>query len=206
MCTPQVPLLDAGVPFWSQISPNLKQAHGITRNIHPRPLRILRTRRGGGIICGTHCTRLNLKYSSCNRLSCALRDEMAGDVAAERHLNVIERLLALMPRTWPRSRGFWVSADGNVSVYPASPRARLPPLKSVKVIPSRPSVNRARSRQGRGQADAANARTRRSAARAAKHAERREHALSLLSGEAHAPHAGLPGLQNPCHPPERAQD
>ena len=76
----------------------------------------------------------------------------------------------------PRSRGFRVSTDGNVSVYPASPRARLPPLKSVKVIPSRPSVNRARSRQGRGQADAANARTRRSAARAAKNAERREQA------------------------------
>ena len=77
-----------------------------------------------------------------------MRDEMAGDVAAERQLNVIERLLALMPRTWPRSRGFWVSADGNVSVYPASPRARLPAEKSVKAIPSRPSVNRARSPGG----------------------------------------------------------
>ena len=29
----------------------------------------------------------------------------------------------------PRSRGFWVSTDGNVSVYPASPRARLPAEK-----------------------------------------------------------------------------
>jgi len=33
-----------------------------------------------------------------------MRDEMAGDVAAERQLDVIERLLALMPR----SRGFRV--------------------------------------------------------------------------------------------------
>jgi hypothetical protein len=55
-----------------------------------------------------------------------MRDEMAGDVAAERQLNVIERLLALMPR----SRGFRVSSDGNVSVYPTSPRARLPAEKS----------------------------------------------------------------------------
>ena len=112
----------------------------------------------------------------------AMRDEMAGDVAAERQLIVIERVLVLLPR----SRGFRVSADGTVSIYPASKRA-------------------SRSEQGSKRA-ATNARTRRSAARAAKHAERREHALSLLSGEAHAPHAGLPGLQNPCHPPERAQD
>ena len=33
---------------------------------------------------------------------------MAGDVAAERQLNAIERLLVLMPR----SRGFRVHADG----------------------------------------------------------------------------------------------
>jgi hypothetical protein len=39
-----------------------------------------------------------------------MRDEMAGDVAAERQLDVIERLLALMPR----SRGFRVSTDGNL--------------------------------------------------------------------------------------------
>ena len=40
-----------------------------------------------------------------------------GDVAAaERQLNAIERLLAFMPR----SRGFRVSADGSVSVYPAT--------------------------------------------------------------------------------------
>ena len=36
---------------------------------------------------------------------------------------------------------------------------------------------------------------------------RRAHVLSLwLSGEAHAPHAGLPSLPDACHPPERAQD
>ena len=52
----------------------------------------------------------------------AMRGTMDGDVAAERQLNAIERLLALMPR----SRGFRVSTDGNVSVYPASPRARRP--------------------------------------------------------------------------------
>ena len=36
-----------------------------------------------------------------------MRDEMAGDVAAEMQLDVIERLLALMPR----SRGFRVSSE-----------------------------------------------------------------------------------------------
>ena len=42
-----------------------------------------------------------------------MRGAMAGDVAAERQLNAIERLLALLPR----SRGFGVNADGSVSVY-----------------------------------------------------------------------------------------
>ena len=35
-----------------------------------------------------------------------MRDEMAGDVAAERQLNVIERLLAFLIAFLPRSRGF----------------------------------------------------------------------------------------------------
>ena len=47
---------------------------------------------------------------------------MAGDVAAERQLNVIERLLAFLIAFLPRSRGFRVTADGSVSVYPASSR------------------------------------------------------------------------------------
>ena len=98
-----------------------------------------------------------------------MRDEMAGDVAAERHLNVIERLLALMPR----SRGFWVSTDGNVSVYPASPRARLPAEKREGY--PEPPKREPRSEQA-GSKRSENARTRRSAARAAKHAERREQA------------------------------
>ena len=98
-----------------------------------------------------------------------MRDEMAGDVAAERQLNVIERLLALMPR----SRGFWVSTDGNVSVYLASPRARLPAEKREGY--PKPPKREPRSEQA-GSKRAENARTRRSAARAAKHAERREQA------------------------------
>jgi hypothetical protein len=71
-------------------------------------------------------------------------------VAAERQLDVIERLLALMPR----SRGFRVSTDGNVSVYPASPRARLPaekregypkpPIRAWRVSPPPPPALRFR--------------------------------------------------------------
>ena len=81
-----------------------------------------------------------------------MRDEMAGDVAAERQLNVIERLLALMPR----SRGFWVSTDGNVSVYLASPRARLPAEKREGY--PKPPKREPRSEQAGGKR-AANART-----------------------------------------------
>ena len=58
-------------------------------------------------------------------MAAAMRGAMDGDVAAERQLNAIERLLALMPR----SRGFRVHADASISVYPASPRARLPAAK-----------------------------------------------------------------------------
>jgi hypothetical protein len=94
---------------------------------------------------------------------------MPADVAAERQLNVIERLLAFLPR----SRGFRVNADASVSVYPASPRARLPAEKREGY--PRPPKREPRSEQAGGKR-AANARTRRSAARAAKHAERREQA------------------------------
>jgi hypothetical protein len=43
----------------------------------------------------------------------AMRGTMPADVAAERQLNVIERLLALMPR----SRGFQVKADASTAFY-----------------------------------------------------------------------------------------
>jgi len=99
----------------------------------------------------------------------AMRGTMPADVAAERQLNVIERLLALMPR----SRGFQVKANASISVYPASSRARLPAAKQ-KSYPKPPKRD-SRSEQA-GSKRAANARTRRSAARAAKHAERREQA------------------------------
>ena len=46
-----------------------------------------------------------------------MRGTMDGDVAAERQLIAVERLLARMPR----SRGFRVSADGTVSVYTCPP-------------------------------------------------------------------------------------
>ena len=82
-----------------------------------------------------------------------MRDEMAGDVAAERQRDVIERLLALMPR----SRGFRLSTDGNVSVYPASPRARLPAEKREGY--PKPPMREPRSEQAGGKR-AANARTR----------------------------------------------
>ena len=45
-----------------------------------------------------------------------MRGVMDGDVAAERQLNAIKDLLEVLPR----SRGFRVSLDGNVSVYPAT--------------------------------------------------------------------------------------
>ena len=59
-----------------------------------------------------------------------MRGTMPADVAAERQLNVIERLLALMPR----SRGFQVNADASISVYPASSRARLPAAKQKEEL------------------------------------------------------------------------
>ena len=79
-------------------------------------------------------------------LVCDARRDGWRRVAAERQLDVIERLLALMPR----SRGFRVSTDGNVSVYPASPRARLPaekregypkpPIRAWRVRPPPPAL------------------------------------------------------------------
>ena len=69
-----------------------------------------------------------------------MRGAMAGDVAAERQLNAIERLVALLPR----SRGFRVHADGSVSVYPASSRARL---LAEKREGSRPPKREPRSEQ-----------------------------------------------------------
>ena len=90
----------------------------------------------------------------------AMRGTMDGDVPAERQLIAVERLLARMPR----SRGFRVSADGTVSVYPASSRARRRPAAKQEGSPK--SKREPRSEQAGGKR-AANARTRRSAARAA---------------------------------------
>ena len=111
-----------------------------------------------------------------------MRGAMDGDVAAERQLNVIERLLVRMPR----DRGFRVHTDGSVrvSVYPAPSRARLPAEKQ-KGSP-RLSKRAPRSEEA-GSKRAANARTRRSAARAAKRAERREQAEARLQQAAPLP-------------------
>ena len=98
-----------------------------------------------------------------------MRGTSPADAAAERQLNVIERVLVLLPR----SRGFRVSAEGTVSVYPASQRARRLPAAKQEGSPK--SKRASRSEQGSKRA-ARNVRTRRSAARAAKHAERREQA------------------------------
>ena len=187
------------------------------------------------------------------------------DVAAERQLNAIERLLAFLPRR----RGFRVNADASVSIYPAraSPRARLPAEKREGYTPgAQGSVNRARSRRGasvlRTHAPAAALHARRStpkgvsrrnfacssspasdgegaalaartgrldrlyagpdglcpspqlatarcpcsgprrASAAGAQQPRRVHALSLLSREAHAPHAGrTPGPPKRLPPP-----
>ena len=91
-----------------------------------------------------------------------------GDVAAaERQLNAIEDLLKVLPRR----RGFRVSTDGSVSVYPATQRAwRFPAAKQEGSLKSKRA---SRSEQG-SKCAATNARTCRSAARAAKHAERRD--------------------------------
>ena len=93
-----------------------------------------------------------------------MRGTMDGDVAAERRLNAIKDLLKVLPR----SRGFRVSADGSVSVYPATQRAWR--FSAAKQEGSLKSKRASRSEQGSKRA-ATNARTRRSAARAAKHAE-----------------------------------
>ena len=104
-------------------------------------------------------------------LGAAMRGAMDGDVAAERRLNAIKDLLEVLPR----SRGFRVSLDGNVSVYPATQRAwRSPAAKQEGSLKSKRA-----SRSEQGSKRAANARTRRSAARAAKHAERREAEIRL---------------------------
>ena len=105
-----------------------------------------------------------------------MRSDVPRDVAAERQLIVIERVLVLLPR----SHGFRVSADGTVSVYPAPQRARRLSLHAAKQEGSPKSKRASRSEQGSKRA-ATNARTRRSAARAAKHAERREQAEIRLS-------------------------
>ena len=85
-----------------------------------------------------------------------MRGAMDGDVAAERQLNVVERLLVRMPR----GRGFRVHTDGSVSVYPASSRARLPAEKQK----SSPRLSKREPRSEEAESErAANARTRRSA-------------------------------------------
>ena len=101
----------------------------------------------------------------------AMRGTMDGDVAAERRLNAIKDLLKVLPR----SRGFRVSADGSVSVYPATQRAWR--FSAAKQEGSLKSKRASRSEQGSKRA--ANARTRRSAARAAKHARREQAVLRL---------------------------
>ena len=96
---------------------------------------------------------------------------MDGDVAAERQLNFVERLLARMPG----NRGFRVHADGSVSVYPVPSHARFPAARQKA---PRLSKREPRSEEA-GSKRAANARTRRSAARAAKHARREQAVLRL---------------------------
>ena len=97
-----------------------------------------------------------------------MRGAMDGDVAAERQLNFVERLLARMPG----NRGFRVHADGSVSVYPVPSRARFPAARQKA---PRLSKREPRSEEA-GSKRAANARTRRSAKRAAERAERRQQA------------------------------
>ena len=101
------------------------------------------------------------------------------DAAAERLL-VVGRLLAALPR----SRGFRIGADGSISVYPASPRVRLPAAKQVTAPAAKqegsPKPPKRASRSEQGSERAPNARTRRSAARAAKHAQGRAQAEDRL--------------------------
>ena len=99
-----------------------------------------------------------------------MRGAMDGDVAAERQLNFVERLLVRMPR----DRGFQVHADGSVSVYPAPSRARP---SAAKQRWSSPRLSQREPRSGEaGSKRAENARTRRSAKRAAERAGRRAQA------------------------------
>jgi hypothetical protein len=73
----------------------------------------------------------------------------------------------------PRGRGFRLGADGSISVYPASPRVRLPAEKQEGA----PRPAKRDSRSGcQGNTRAPNARTRGSAAPAAKHAQGRAQA------------------------------
>ena len=81
-----------------------------------------------------------------------MRDDVVGDVAAERQLNVIKGLLAVLPR----NRGFRIGADLSISVYPASPRARL--LAAKQGGSPRLSKRESCSEQG-GKRAATNART-----------------------------------------------
>ena len=53
--------------------------------------------------------------------SFAMRKE-TDDVTTERLVELTARLVAVLPR----GRGFRLGADGSISVYPASPRVRLP--------------------------------------------------------------------------------
>ena len=71
-----------------------------------------------------------------------MRGTMDGDVAAERQLNAIKDLLKVLPR----SRGFRVSADGSVSVYPATQRAWR--FHAAKQEGSLKSKRASRSEQG----------------------------------------------------------
>ena len=68
--------------------------------------------------------------------------EAIDDVATERLLKIVARLLATMPR----SRGFRIGADGSISIYPATPRVRPPAERHRKALPCHPSVTHAWSR------------------------------------------------------------
>ena len=100
------------------------------------------------------------------------------DVTTERLVELTARLVAVLPR----GRGFRLGADGSISVYPASPRVRLPAAEQDGS--SMPAKRNSRSEQGSKRAP--NARTRRSAERAAKHAQGRAQAddrLRQLAGK-----------------------
>ena len=71
-----------------------------------------------------------------------MRDDVVGDVAAERQLNVIKGLLAVLPR----NRGFRIAALISASASIRPPRVRGSLLQSKVALPGYPSANRARSR------------------------------------------------------------